>query len=174
MSRIAVACALILTGGALASSCGPAASPSATARRVSLVLAIIEAEHSKDSHTRTTTYRLEEGVLSATHAWSGYHPGRPPEPTETRVRLDDAEIGALIDHIRRSGLERSASSETGRLGGPGNEVTLELQVTLDGRSARSRSVDRRPWSDPAAEPGAVHAVLLALAGEMERLERRAR
>jgi hypothetical protein len=169
MRRIALACLAVL-----ASSACSRAAPSATARRVELGLTFTEDEHSKDSHTRVTTCRLVDGVLSRTRTWSGYHPDGPPRPTTERARLDDAELTALIDRIKRAGLERAATSEAGTLGGPGTIVTIDLQVVIDGVDARSRSVLRRAWSDDDKATPALHTALHDLVAELDRLMRRQR
>lgn len=151
MMRAALAVALLL-----GCKSAPPAAPSAG--RVAIELTSTDAESSKDSHDTVEYYRLAGGRLHWETETLGYGEDETPKRSGD-VTLDEQTIVRLADLCLNLHLTEDATAEAGPLGGPGNTLTLDATITVDGATGHSRVVHQRPWNGPQTpEPPRVTAL----------------
>jgi hypothetical protein len=115
---------------------------------IQLSIVAVEAEHSRDASSRTTTISVAKHEL-VVRTERGGHGRRPsPEPKKrTLTGADEEKVRDLVEESRLLG----AKDVDVPLAGPGRDYTFEMKVTLDGRTRSLRL--HGPISDWGAEAG---------------------
>lgn len=155
----AAAATLLLVAACSGREAVPSSAPSAG--RIALELTWTDAESSKDSHDTIERYRLAAGRLRWETETKGYGEDKIPRRSG-EVTLDEPTLVRIIELCRGHALTADAVADGGPLGGPGNTVTVEATITIDGATGRTRAVHPRPWNGPPVDAAPLHRSLSAV------------
>ena len=152
-----------LTAMAMAVFLVPVQGVGTRASRLSLVIAVTEGEHSRDSNSSTTSTTLTGNRIHYAKAYRGYRAGRRPA-VDKNVDVPDRDLDRIQKLLVENDLLRSRSSIS-PTDQPGSYVEIDATITSRNQRWTLKFSGMRDKSDSDT----LYAGLRALLNEIEQI-----